>query len=39
MGTVAACGFGGVLWKVVENPTVVNAFKEVVLKALDWSFG
>ena len=39
VGTVAACGFGGVLWKVVENPAVVNAFKEVVLKALDWSFG
>lgn len=38
VGTVAACGFGGVLWKVVENPSVLNAMKDLVLKALELTF-
>ena len=38
IGTVAACGFGGVLWKVVENPAVLGAMKDLVLKALELTF-
>ena len=33
VGTVAACGFGGVLYKVVTAPPVLEALKSVLLKA------
>jgi hypothetical protein len=33
VGTVAACGFGGVLIKVLTNPTVVELVTDVVRRA------
>ena len=33
VGTVAACGFGGVFYKVVTSEPVLEVFKQVILKA------
>ena len=38
VGTVAACGFAGVLYKVVTSPTVLDVMKSVITKAFDWGF-
>ena len=38
VGTVAACGFSGVLYKVVTSPTVLDLVKEVITKAFHLSF-
>ena len=34
VGTVAACGFGGVLVTVLKDPAIQNMVKDVLLKAL-----
>ncbi len=38
VGTVAACGFSGVLYKVVTSPTVLDLIKSVITKAFHLSF-
>lgn len=38
VGTVAACGFGGVLYKVITSPAVLELLKEVISKAFTLSF-
>jgi hypothetical protein len=38
VGTVAACGFAGVLYKVVTSHTVLTLLGDVVEKALRVSF-
>ncbi len=38
VGTVAACGFGGVLYKVITSPTVLELLKSVISKAFTLSF-
>lgn len=38
VGTVAACGFGGVLYKVITSTTVLDLLKSVISKAFDLSF-
>ena len=38
VGTVAACGFSGVLYKVITSPTVLELVKSVISKAFHLSF-
>lgn len=38
VGTVAACGFGGVLYKVLTSDTVVTLLSDIVRRALTLSF-
>ncbi len=38
VGTVAACGFGGVLYKVVTSPQILDIVKSVIGKAFHLSF-
>ncbi len=38
VGTVAACGFGGVLWKVIESPQVLELITGLVSRALKLPF-
>ena len=38
VGTVAACGFGGVLYKVITSPTVLELLKSVITKAFHLPF-
>ena len=38
VGTVAACGFSGVLYKVVTSPTVLELLRSVISKAFHLSF-
>lgn len=38
VGTVAACGFGGVLYKVIESPSVTRAITALFTKALTFLF-
>jgi len=38
VGTVAACGFSGVLYKVVTSPTVLELLKGVITRAFHLSF-
>ena len=38
VGTVAACGFGGVLYKVVTSPTVLNLMEDLISKAFHLGF-
>lgn len=38
VGTVAACGFGGVLYKVVTSPEVLKAISGLITKALTLVF-
>ena len=38
VGTVAACGFSGVLYKVITSETVINLVKEVITKAFHLGF-
>ena len=37
VGTIAACGFAGVLWAVVHSPTVAHLLSGVVERALQTS--
>ncbi len=38
VGTVAACGFGGVLYKVITSDPVTDLLSTLVEKALTWIF-
>lgn len=34
VGTVAACGFGGILYKLLTSETVVQLLRDIIEKAL-----
>jgi hypothetical protein len=34
VGTVAACGFGGILYKLLTSDTVVQMLKDIIERAL-----
>ena len=34
VGTVAACGFGGILYKVITSPQVLDLISSVISKAI-----
>jgi hypothetical protein len=38
VGTVAACGFGGILYKVLTSPEVVQLLKDVIARAIGVAF-
>ena len=38
VATVAAAGFGGILWKVITSPEVLEIIKAVITKALEVTF-
>lgn len=38
VGTVAACGFGGVLYKVITSPEVLGLLRDVIAHAFHLSF-
>ena len=38
VGTVAACGFGGILYKVLTSPEVVQLLKDVIARAFGVAF-
>lgn len=38
VGTVAACGFGGVLYKVITSPEVLGLLRDVIARAFRLSF-
>ncbi len=38
VGTVAACGFGGILYKVLTGEHVTNLIGQLINKALSWLF-
>ena len=38
VGTVAACGFGGILYKVLTSPEVVKLLKDLIERALGMAF-
>lgn len=38
VGTVAACGFSGVLYKVITSPQILDLVKSVISKAFHLSF-
>ena len=39
VATVAAAGFGGILWKVITSPEVLAVIQAVITKALEVTFG
>ena len=38
VGTVAACGFGGILYKVITSPQVLDLITSVISRAFKLSF-
>ena len=38
VGTVAACGFSGVLYKVITSPSVLSLIRSVISRAFHLSF-
>lgn len=38
VGTVAACGFGGLLYKVLTSDSVLSLLTQVIGKAFEWVF-
>ena len=38
VGTVAACGFGGILYKILTSPDVTRMLKDLVERALSVAF-
>jgi hypothetical protein len=38
VGTVAACGFGGILYKVLTSPEVVQLLRDAVARAFGVAF-
>jgi hypothetical protein len=38
VGTVAACGFGGILYKILTSDEVVKMLKEILKRALTMPF-
>ena len=38
VGTIAACGFGGILYKILTSDEVVKMLKEILKRALTLNF-
>jgi hypothetical protein len=38
VGTVAACGFGGLLYKVLTSPEVLDMLRDLIKRALSVAF-
>jgi hypothetical protein len=38
VGTVAACGFGGILYKLLTSDAVVGLLRDIIKRALTMSF-
>jgi hypothetical protein len=38
VGTVAACGFSGILYKVITSPQVLSLMRDVISKAFKLAF-
>ncbi len=38
VGTVAACGFGGLLYKVLTSDATLSLLSQVISKAFEWIF-
>jgi len=38
VGTVAACGFGGILYKVITSDAILGLLRDVIAKAFNLSF-
>jgi hypothetical protein len=38
VGTVAACGFGGILYKLLTSDTVMKLLKDVIERAFSFGF-
>ena len=38
VGTVAACGFGGILYKILTSTDVANMLKDLIERALSTAF-
>jgi hypothetical protein len=38
VGTVAACGFGGLLYKVLTSDATLGLLTQVISKAFEWLF-
>jgi hypothetical protein len=38
VGTVAACGFGGILYKLLTSETVIKLLTDIIRRALTLSF-
>ena len=38
VGTVAACGFGGILYKILTSPEVMGMLKDLIAKAFGLAF-
>jgi hypothetical protein len=38
VGTVAACGFGGILYKVITSPEILGLLRDVIASALKLTF-
>ena len=38
VGTVAACGFGGILYKILTSDEVGGMLRDILKRALTWSF-
>jgi hypothetical protein len=38
VGTVAACGFGGILYQILTSDEVGRMLKDILKRALTWSF-
>ena len=38
VGTVAACGFGGILYKLLTSDTVVKLLRDIIERALTVAF-
>ena len=39
VGTVAACGFGGLLYKLLTNDATLSLLSQVISKAFSWVLG
>jgi len=39
VGTVAAAGLGGVLWKILTSDAVAGLIQQLITQALSWAFG
>lgn len=38
VGTVAACGFGGILYKILTSPEVAKMLRDLIARALSVAF-
>jgi hypothetical protein len=38
VGTVAACGFGGILYKILTSPSIAKMLRDLIERALSVAF-